>query len=130
MDNRGPGGRGPGFDRDGDSFHHDRDEAFHRDDWRMHLFARVKDDLDHVQRETFPFGKDQYRIVRVKQELDQLQDMQSHGRYNRRQLDDVLAALGSVVADNRLAARDRDVLKDDLSRLQDFRGHFHDYGIH
>jgi hypothetical protein len=38
-------------------------------------------------------------------------------------------ALGRIVADNRLAARDRDVLNDDLKRLQDFRAHFGDYGV-
>ena len=109
---------------------HDREDAFRRDDWRMHLFARIREDLDHVQNATFPFGSDQRRIVRAKEELNQLQDMQSHGRYDPRQLDDVVSALGTVVNDNRLASRDRDVLKDDLNRLQDFRAHFRDYGVH
>jgi hypothetical protein len=128
--NSRPDDRGPGADRDWDSFRHDREDAFRRDDWRMHLFSRIREDLDHVQRITFPFGSDQRRIVGAKQELDQLQDMQSHGRYDRRQLDDVIRAVGDVVADNRLASRDRDVLTDDLHRLQDFREHFRDYGIH
>jgi hypothetical protein len=37
--------------------------------------------------------------------------------------------LGRIVADNRLAAQDRDVLNDDLKRLQDFRANVRDYGV-
>jgi hypothetical protein len=122
-------GDNPGFDRDGDSFHHDREEAFRRDDWRMHLFARIREDLDHIQASTFPFSRDQTRLVQAKRELDQLQDMQSRGRYDRRQLDDVVGALKIVVNDNRLAGRDREVLNDDLARLQEFSAHLHDYGV-
>jgi hypothetical protein len=35
-----------------------------------------------------------------------------------------------VVNDNRLAPRDRDILNDDLNRLQDFRAHARDYRVH
>lgn len=122
-------GDGPGFDRDGDSFHHDREEAFRREDWRMHVFARIREDLDHIQASTFPFSRDQTRLVQAKRELDQLQDMQSRGRYDRRQLDDVVLALKGVVNDNRLAERDREVLTDDIARLQEFTAHLHDYGV-
>jgi hypothetical protein len=123
--------RGPdqGPDRDGDAFHHDREEAFRGDAWKRRLFARVREDLDHVQAETFPFGSDEFRLVRAKQELDQLQDLLARGRYDRRELDDVLMALGKVVADNRLAPRDREILNDDLNRLRDFRANTRDYGI-
>jgi hypothetical protein len=96
----------------------------------MHLFARIREDLDHVQAVTFPFGNDQYRLARAKQQLDQLQEMLARGRYDRRELDDVVNALRKVVNDNRLAPRDRDILNDDLNRLQDFRAHVRDYGVH
>jgi hypothetical protein len=134
----GPGRSDRGFDRpddrepgnrDGDSFHGDRESAFRGEDWRLHLFARVREDLDHVQAVTFSSGGDQYRLVRVRQELDQLQAMQARGRYDRRQLDDVVRALTRVVADNRLIARDRDLLNDDLRRLQDFRANTRDFGV-
>jgi len=124
-----PGDRGPGPDRDVDSFHRDREDAFRRDDWHMHFFARVREDLDHIQASTFPFGRDQARLIQAKRELDQLQEMQARGRFDRRQLDDVVAALRSVVDDNRLAGRDREVLADDLTRLQDFPTHLRDYGV-
>jgi len=80
----------------------------------MHLFVRIREDLDHVQTVSFP-GSDQYRIERATQELNQLRDMQDRGRYNQWQLDDVVMALGRILADNRLAARDRDLLNDDLN---------------
>lgn len=70
-----------------------------------------------------------YRIERATQELNQLRDMQDRGRYNQRQLDDLVMALGRILADNRLAARDRDLLNDDLKRLQDFRANVRDYGV-
>jgi hypothetical protein len=96
----------------------------------MHLFARIREDLDHVQAVTFPFGSDQYRLAQAKQQLDQLQEMLARGRYDRRELDDVVNALRKVVNDNRLAPRDRDILNDDLNRLQDFRAHARDYRVH
>jgi hypothetical protein len=118
-----------GFDRDGDAFYHGREEMFRGRDWRMHLFERVREDLEHVQGVTFPFGSDQYRISRAVQELNELQDLQAHGRYDRRQLDDVVRAIGQVLNDNRLARRDREVLAEDMNRLQDFREHSRDYGV-
>jgi hypothetical protein len=121
--------RGPGSDRDGDGFYHDRAAAFRSDVWRTRIFARIRKDLDHVQRVTFPFGSDQHRIVRAQQQLDQLQNLLARGRYDRRELDDVVRALNNVVNDNRLAPRDREVLNDDLGRLQDFREHVRDYGV-
>jgi hypothetical protein len=120
-------GRGP--DRDADRFYRDRSDDFRGDSWRMHLFARIERDLDHIQTVTFPFGSDQYRLSRAKQELNQLQDLQARGRYARRQLDDVLATLKTVVTDNRMTPRDRDILNEDVSRLLDFRAHFREYGV-
>ena len=131
-DGRGSGfdrERGSGFERDRDSYHSERDDAFRAEDWRRHLFARIREDLDHVQDVSFAGGGDQYRIERARQQLNQLQDMQDRGRYNRRQLDDVILALGRVVADNRLANRDRELLNDDLNRLRDFRANVRDYGV-
>lgn len=73
--NDGPDDHGRGSDRDGDAFYHDRENAFRGDAWRTRLFARIREDLDHVQRITLPFGSDQRRIVRAQQQLDQLQDL-------------------------------------------------------
>ena len=119
-----PGGYSP------EAFHHDREDAFRRDDWRMHLFARIREDLEYVRKITFPFGSDQYRLAHATEELDQLQQLQARGRYDPREVDDVVSALRRVVNDNRLSSRDREALKDDLKRLQDFRAHYREYGVH
>lgn len=117
-------------ERDREAFHHNREDAFRRDDWRMHLFARIREDLEYVRKITFPFGSDQYRLAHATEELDQLQQLQSRGRYDPREVDDVVNALRKVVNDNRLSSRDREALKDDLRRLQDFRAHYREYGVH
>jgi hypothetical protein len=115
-------------ERDYDWYHQQRDERYRDNHWRMRLFAQVREDLDHVQATTFPMGRDEFRIARTKQELSELQDSLAAGRYNERELDDVIAAMRRVVADNRLAPRDRTVLNDDLNRLTDYRAHHENWG--
>ena len=70
-----------------------------------------------------------YRIAHAHRGVDQLQRLQARGRYDPREVDDVVSALRRVVNDNRLSSRDREALKDDLKRLQDFRAHFREYGV-
>ena len=114
--------------RDDDAYHRDRDDRFRGEDWRQRFFERIREDLDHVQSGAFPFGADQYRLARTRQELDELQGKLAAGRYDQRELDEVIGALGQVVRDNRLSRGDRDVLNDDLNRLRDFRARHNDYG--
>jgi len=117
-------------DRDRDR---DRDEdRYHRiqrgeDWWRGRMFERIREDLDHVQSVTFPFSADQYRLNRVKQELNELQAKLAENRYDQPELDDVISAMQRVVSDNHLSGRDRDLLNDDLSRLRAFREHHDGY---
>jgi len=106
-------------DRDGDRFYRDRDD-FYRGDWRGQLFARVRQDLDYVSRYSFR-GDDRYRLDRVYRELDDLQRDYASGRWDRRALADVVDSLTRVVDDNRLAPRDRDILRDDLRRLRELQ---------
>lgn len=110
--------RGP---RDEDAFHRDRDEYLRGDRWRDRLFDRVREDIEHVQAVTFPIGADQYRLQRTRQELNELQGQYASGRWDRRELDDVIDALTRVLRDNRLRRDDREILSDDLSRLRDLR---------
>jgi hypothetical protein len=67
-------------------------------------------------------------LTRTKQELNELQGKLASGRFDQRQLDDVIAAMSQVVRDNRLSGRDRDALNDDLNRMRDFRSRHNDYG--
>ena len=108
-------------DRDFDAYHRDRDDWFRGDQWRQRFFQRIREDVEHVRSETFPGGGDQFRLQRTLQELDELQDKLARGRYDERELNDVMDALGRVVRDNRLAPRDRDMLNDDLARMREFR---------
>ena len=109
--------------RDEDRYHRDaRDESW----WRGRLFQRVRDDIDHVQSAS-RFDSDQYRLDRVRRELDELQAKYVERGYDQPELDDVISALQRVVTDNRLSQRDRDMLSNDLSRLREFREHHEGY---
>jgi hypothetical protein len=107
--------------RDEEAYHHDRDDWYRGPDWRQRFFEHIREDVDHVRSKTFPFGGDQYRLANTIQQLNELQDKLARGRYDERELSDVIEALGRVVRDNRLSPRDRDVLSDDLNRMRDFR---------
>lgn len=110
--------------RDEERYHQgNRDEGW----WRGHLFQRVRDDLEHVQSVTFPFSPDQYRLTKVKQELNELQGKYESQGYDQPELDDVISALSRVVSDNHLSGRDREMLSDDLGRLREFREHHDGY---
>ncbi len=112
---------GVGFAQSSD-WYHNRDERFHGEHWRMHVFSEVRQDLDHVQANAFS-GRDEHRLMQTKRELDELQANLAAHRYEEPKLDDVINSLQRVVADNRLQARDRDILNDDLQRLQNYREH-------
>jgi len=112
-------------DRDRDDRYHqgDRDEGF----WRGHLFERVRADVDHIQSETPILSRDEYRLVRVKEELGELQRRYDDHGYDSAKMDDVIGALQHVVSDNHLSGRDRDMLSDDLSHLREFQEHHDGY---
>ena len=112
-----------GLNAGAQDWYHDRDARFHAEEWRAHMFSHVKMDLEHVQNATWPHGGDRYRIDRTKHELDELQFKLENRRYDERELNDVIGSLHSVVADNRMGPRDREVLNDDLNRLRDYRAH-------
>ncbi len=108
--------------QDRGSWYEERDTFYHGNDWRMHMFDRVRDDLNHVQETTFR-GSDQYRIARTKEQLNDLQGKMAAHQYDQPELDQVIAGMQRVVADNHLSSRDRDMLADDLTRLRDYREH-------
>jgi hypothetical protein len=118
-------GRGRG---DPDAYYRERDEWFRGQNWQRNFFDRVRGDIEYVQSVTFPRGGDEFRLERVKQELNELQSKLAAGRYDERELDDVIAAMQRVLQDNRLARRDRDLLSDDLNRMRDFRARHDRWG--
>lgn len=115
-------------DRGNDSTWYQSRESFFREQhWKAHLFQRVREDLDQVQTTAFPGGRDEFRIVRTKQELGELQTKLADNRYDQPQLDDVISGLQRVIDSNKLSSRDRDMLADDVSRLRDYREHHSDW---
>jgi hypothetical protein len=107
-------------DRDDERFYREREDFYRGGEWRGRLFSRVRQDLDYVSRYSFR-GDDRYRLAGVYRELDDLQRDYASGRWDRRALSDVIDSLDRVLADNRLAPRDRDTLRDDQSRLRELR---------
>jgi len=112
----------------GDQYQEDRDRFFQREEWRRNFFQRVREDVEHLEHSTIPFTGDRARLGRTAMELNELQGKLAEGRYDERQLDDVMAALSSVVQNNRLSERDRDILNDDLRRMREFRERHDEWG--
>jgi len=111
-------------DRDRDSYYNQtRDESF----WKGRLFDRVREDIDRVQANTPAFSADEFRLARAKQELSELQRDATSGRFADKDLEDVVRAINRVVADNRMPDRDRRLLSDDVSRLQEYKEHHERY---
>lgn len=119
--------RDRGRDGDGD-YAQQRERFFQGEGWRRNLFQRVREDVEHVEHSTIPFTGDQARLSRTITELNELHGKLGEGRYDERQLGDVMGALRAVVEENRLSPRDRDALSDDLNRLREFREHHDEYG--
>jgi hypothetical protein len=121
----------PGFAQDRDRDRHEgqgqgyenRDEGY----FKGRLFERIREDIDRVQANTPAFGGDEFRLQRVKQELNEMHQGAVNGKFEDRQLDDVANALQKVIADNRMPERDRTMLQDDLKRLQDYKANHERY---
>ena len=94
----------------------ERERFFQGEGWRRNLFQRVREDVEQVEHSTIPFTGDRARLARTVTELNELQAKLGEGRYDERQLDDVIGALRAVVEENRLTGPDRDALSDDLNR--------------
>ena len=109
-------------------YHRERSQRFAGNNWRATFFQHIREDLDHVDANTFPFGRDEARLGRTKFELDELQQKLARGVYDERQLDEVMGALQMVVSSNRLGPRDREVLADDLTRMREFRVRHDQFG--
>jgi hypothetical protein len=113
--------------KDDNAWHQARDDYFSGDRWRARMFERIQTDLDHVRQLVLGQADDD-RISDTEQQVTELQSKLSAGKYDQPQLDDVIASLGTVVGDDRLTARDRDMVADDLGRVRDYRAdheHWH-----
>jgi hypothetical protein len=83
--------------------------------------------VEHVQTTAFSGARDEFRLARTRQQLDELQGKLAAGQYDQAELDDVVHTLQKVLDSNRLSDRDRDMMSDDVSRLRDYRDHHADW---
>jgi len=104
-------------------WYHDRESRFQGEEWRGHVFAEVRTDLDHIGSAVWASGKERARLDRTKEELVELQAKLEGGLFDEHVLNDVIDSLVKSADDKRLAPRDRDILSDDLNRLRDYRAH-------
>ncbi len=102
-------------------WHHDRDERYHGDQWRPHVFSYVRQDLDHIWSARNASEKENARLDRTKEELTKMQSDLDQGRFDNGLLNDVIDSLKKSANDQRLSPRDRDVLNDDVNRLHDYQ---------
>ena len=101
-------------------WYHDRDERFRGEDWRPHLFANVRTDLQHVW-EGRARDKERARLEKTEEELTKMQADLDQTRWDNGLLNDVIDSIRKSANDERLSPRDRDVLADDLRRLKEFQ---------
>lgn len=102
-------------------WYHDRDERFQGEQWRPHVFAYVRQDVDHIWSARNASEKENARLDRTKQELSKMQADLDQGRFDNGLLNDVIDSLRKSANDQRLSPRDRDVLNDDVNRLHDYQ---------
>ena len=103
------------------------DQGF-RENRRAMFFQNIREDLDRATSNAPRFGGARYRLVRTRQQLDDLQSKLARGFYDARQLTEVMGSLQRIVDSNQLASRDRNILAEDLQRLDDFRVRHESYG--
>lgn len=104
-------------------WYRDRDARFQGEQWRGRIFEHVREDLNHIGSAVWAAGKERRRLERTKQELAELHNKLVSGRYDEHELNDVIDSLAKSANDDRLSPRDRDILRDDLNRLRDYREH-------
>ena len=107
-------------------WYHDREERFHGEQWRGHIFMHVRTDLEHVWSGRAA-DKERERLDRTKEELTKLQADLDQGRFDNGILNDVIDSIRKSSNDERLAPRDRDVLADDVSRFKDYQDHHNNW---
>ena len=101
-------------------WYHARDEYFRGNEWRLHLFAHVRTDLEHVW-EGRARDKERDRLAKTEEELTKMQADLDQTRWDNGILNDVIDSIRKSSGDARLAPRDRDILADDVRRLKEFQ---------
>jgi hypothetical protein len=101
-------------------WYHQRDDRYRGDAWRSHLFTEVRADLEHVW-SGHAADKERERLTKTEEELTKMQADLDQGRWDNGILNDVIDSIRKSSDDQRLAARDKNVLADDVRRLKEFQ---------
>jgi hypothetical protein len=110
----------------GQDWYHDRDERYRGEGWHAHVFAQVRDDVDHIYSAGAARDKERQRIERTKDELTALQAKLDQGVFDNGTVNDVIDSLRKSANDQRLSPQHREVLSDDAARIHDYqRNHNH-----
>ena len=92
--------------------------------YRREPLDEVRADLDRAARDMNYLSRPEMnRFNKVRHEIGEFQRKWERGKFDRRELDDVIRSLDQVVNRNRLHPRDRDLLLNDIARLRGFRDH-------
>jgi hypothetical protein len=109
-------------------WYNERDQHYRGNGWHSKVFLYIRSDLDHIWSVNRAADKEQERIARTKEELTKMQADLDQGRWDNGLVNDVIDSLRKSSNDDRLSARDRAVLADDVNRLkayQDQHNHSH-----
>ena len=115
-----------GFAQD---WYHER-EGYFRGEWHAHVFARVREDLDHIYTAGAASDKERHRLERTKEELTGLQAKLDQGAWDNGVVNDVIDSLRKSANDERLGPQDRQVLGDDAARIHEFQRHHNEWMKH
>jgi hypothetical protein len=101
-------------------WHQQREEQISGPQWGLHLFAHVREDLEHVWAGVAK-DKELERLTKTEDELTKMQGDLDQTRWDNGLLNDVIDSISKSSNDTRLQARDRTVLADDVRRLKEFQ---------
>jgi hypothetical protein len=101
-------------------WYRERAERFRGEQWRAHIFEHVRTDLDHVWSGKAA-ERERTRLQKTEEELTKMQADLNQGRWDNGLLNDAIDSIQKSANDDRLAARDRDILADDVNRLKEFQ---------
>jgi hypothetical protein len=104
-------------------WYHDREERFRGEAWKPKVFMHIRTDLEHIWSVNKASDTERKRIERTKEELTKMQADLEQGRWDNGLVNDVIDSLRKSANDERLAARDRAVLADDVTHIKDYQDH-------
>jgi hypothetical protein len=108
------------FSATAQDWHQQREEQISGAQWGLHLFAHVREDLEHVWA-GLAKDKELERLTKTEDELTKMQTDLDQTRWDNGLMNDVIDSIAKSSNDDRLQARDRTVLADDLRRLKEFQ---------